>query len=70
MGKVVMGGGGAEAAAANDNVLCTVEHYASGSAGVSGRSALREGLERTGEVVSGQQWSTAQLQENAALDGV
>jgi hypothetical protein len=30
---------------------------------------LRE-LERTGEMVSGQQWSTAQLQENAALDGV
>jgi hypothetical protein len=50
MGKVVMGGGGAEAATANGNVLLnTTRMEALGLAG--GRDVLRAGMERTGEVV-------------------
>jgi hypothetical protein len=48
MGKVVMGGGGAEAATAEWQ--CAAEHHKDGGAMIGGRDGFRAGLERTGEV--------------------
>ena len=51
MGKVVMGGGGAEAGSSNGEWQCAAEHHKDGGARTGGRDVLRAGMERTGEVV-------------------